>query len=172
MSERERGGNEFLHPSPSLAPPPSLSLFHFFFPPSLSWTRMLPQMVMMGIISYFFSGFVMVKIPLPLSLKFKGMTQRGIDLQTLDVSFVSSFSWYVLVSVGISGVMTLLMGRPSEINDAAAMEQQMKMGAGGPQGMDTPKLYAAEAEALNMVEHYSILDKAEERLLALYEDDE
>lgn len=58
------------------------------------FTVMLPQMVMMGIISYFFSGFVMVKIPLPLSLKFKGMTQRGIDLQTLDVSFVSSFSWY------------------------------------------------------------------------------
>ena len=58
------------------------------------FTVMPPQMVMMGIISYFFSGFVMVKIPLPLSLKFKGMTQRGIDLQTLDVSFVSSFSWY------------------------------------------------------------------------------
>jgi hypothetical protein len=78
-------------------------------------TVMLPQMVMMGIISYFFSGFVMVKIPMPLSLKFKGMTQRGIDLQTLDVSFVSSFSWYILVSVGISGVMTLIMGRPSQV---------------------------------------------------------
>ena len=100
------------------------------------FTVMLPQMIMMGIISYFFSGFVMVKIPIPLSLRFKGMTQRGIDLQvthahthmharahthththtqTLDVSFVSSFSWYVLVSVGISGIMTLLMGRPSQV---------------------------------------------------------
>ena len=45
------------------------------------FTVMLPQMIMMGIISYFFSGFVMVKIPIPLSLRFKGMTQRGIDLQ-------------------------------------------------------------------------------------------
>jgi len=96
------------------------------------------------------------------------MTQRGIDLQTLDVSFVSSFSWYVLVSVGISGVMSLIMGRPSEINDAAAMEQQMKMGSAGPQGMDTPKLYQAEAEALNMHEHKSLVDKAEGRLLALF----
>ena len=135
-------------------------------------TVMLPQMVMMGIISYFFSGFVMVKIPMPLSLKFKGMTQRGIDLQTLDVSFVSSFSWYILVSVGISGVMTLIMGRQSQINDAAAMEQQMKMGGAGPQAMDTPKLYEAELQALNMVEHKFILDKAEERLLAMYEDEE
>ena len=45
------------------------------------FTVMLPQMIMMGLISYFFSGFVMVKIPIPLSLRFKGMTQRGIDLQ-------------------------------------------------------------------------------------------
>ena len=57
-------------------------------------TGMLPQMVMMGLISYFFSGFVMVKIPLPLSLRFKAMTQRGIELgNSLDVAFVSSFSW-------------------------------------------------------------------------------
>ena len=73
------------------------------------FTVMLPQMVMMGIISYFFSGFVMVKIPLPLSLKFKGMTQRGIDLQTLDVSFVSSFSWYFCTNapMKISGRATI-----------------------------------------------------------------
>ena len=35
----------------------------------------------------------MVRIPVPLSLKFKSMTQRGIELSALDVSFVSSFSW-------------------------------------------------------------------------------
>ena len=89
----------------------------------------------------------MVRIPVPLSLKFKSMTQRGIELQALDVSFVSSFSWYVLVSVGISGVISLLLGRQSTVNDAAAMEQQMKMGQAG-QPMDTPKLYQAEQEAL------------------------
>lgn len=69
---------------------------------------------------------------------------------------------YVLVSVGISGIMSLIMGRPSQINDAAAMEQQMKGGA-GPQGMDTPALYKSEAAALEMVEHRFIVDKAEER---------
>ena len=93
----------------------------------------------------------MVRIPVPLSLKFKSMTQRGIELQALDVSFVSSFSWYVLVSVGISGVISLLLGRQSTVNDAAAMEQQMKMGQAG-QPMDTPKLYQAEQEALSMVD--------------------
>mmetsp|Transcript_7897 Transcript_7897/g.12553 ORF Transcript_7897/g.12553 Transcript_7897/m.12553 type:complete len:289 (+) Transcript_7897:73-939(+) len=133
------------------------------------FTVMLPQMVMMGLISYFFSGFVMVKIPLPLSLKFKAMTQRGVELASLDVSFVSSFSWYILVSVGISGFLSLILGRQTQVNDAQAMEQQMKMGAGGPgQPMDTPKLYQQEAEALNMVEHKFYAEKAESRLLEKY----
>jgi hypothetical protein len=34
--------------------------------------------------------------------------------------------------------------------------------------MDTPKLYEAELQALNMVEHKFILDKAEERSLFIY----
>ena len=109
----------------------------------------------------------MVHIPVPLSLKFKSMTQRGIELQALDVSFVSSFSWYVLLAVGISGVISLLLGRQSTVNDAAAMEQQMKMGQAG-QPMDTPKLYQAEQEALSMVEHTWVVDGAEDRLLAMY----
>uniref|UniRef100_A0A7S4U5V7 ER membrane protein complex subunit 3 n=2 Tax=Guillardia theta TaxID=55529 RepID=A0A7S4U5V7_GUITH len=131
------------------------------------FTVMLPQMVMMGLISYFFSGFVMVKIPLPLSLKFKAMTQRGIELSSLDVTYVSSFSWYVLVSVGISGVMSLIMGKPSQINDAAEMERQMKMGQ-VPGQLDTPKLYQQEMEALNMIEHKFIVEEAEDRLIEMY----
>jgi len=133
------------------------------------FTVMLPQMVMMGLISYFFSGFVMVKIPLPLSLKFKAMTQRGIDLASLDTSFVSSLSWYFLVSYGISGVIQLILGAKTSVSDAQAMEQQMKMQTGqGPQQMDTPKLYQAESEALSMVEHKFLVEEAETRLLAAH----
>mmetsp|Transcript_25597 Transcript_25597/g.52086 ORF Transcript_25597/g.52086 Transcript_25597/m.52086 type:complete len:288 (+) Transcript_25597:24-887(+) len=130
------------------------------------FTVMLPQMVMMGLISYFFSGFVMVKIPLPLSLKFKAMTQRGIDLASLDVTFVSSLSWYFLVSYGISGVIQLILGRQTSVSDTQAMEQQMKMQTGGAGGqIDTAKLFQAELEALNMVEHKFIVENAETRLL-------
>ena len=57
---------------------------------------------MMGIVSYFFSGFVMVKVPFALSFRFKAITQRGVEaLASLDTSYVSSFSWYILVSVGL-----------------------------------------------------------------------
>ena len=41
---------------------------------------MVPQMAMMGIVNYFFSGFVLGKIPFPLTPSFKGMLQRGISL--------------------------------------------------------------------------------------------
>jgi len=57
-------------------------------------TMMLPQMVMMSIIPHFFSGFVVGKIPFPQTPSFKGMLQRGVDLKTLDTSYITSMSWY------------------------------------------------------------------------------
>ena len=57
-------------------------------------TFMIPNVVMMAFVGYFFSGFVLVKMPFPLpSNRFKVMMQRGVDLSTLDVSYVSSLSW-------------------------------------------------------------------------------
>lgn len=34
------------------------------------------------------------KIPFPLTQRFRAMLQNGIDLSTVDVSYVSSRSWY------------------------------------------------------------------------------
>lgn len=42
---------------------------------------MVPNIVMMGLISYFFAGFVLVKVPFSLTLGFKSMLQRGIELE-------------------------------------------------------------------------------------------
>lgn len=54
---------------------------------------MVPQVVMMGVVNQFFSGFVLVKIPFPLTPSFKSMLQRGIPLASLDVTYVTSLSW-------------------------------------------------------------------------------
>jgi len=45
-------------------------------------------------ITYFFSGFIVVKLPFPLTVRFKAMLQRGIETNDMDVSWVSSLSWY------------------------------------------------------------------------------
>ena len=64
--------------------------------------------------------------------------------------------------------MSLILGRQTMVNDAALMQQQMAMQAGQMPGqMDTPKLYQAEQEALNMAEHRWAVEKAERRLLGL-----
>merc|ERR1712086_721695 len=49
----------------------------------------VPQMAMMGWVSYFFSGFIVGKMPFPLTDRFKMMLQRGIELSSLDVTYVS-----------------------------------------------------------------------------------
>ena len=74
-------------------------------------TNMLPSIAMMTFVQHFFSGYVMSKVPFPLTPKFKAMLQQGVQLTTLDPTYVSSLSWYFLVMFGIRGVMGLFLGK-------------------------------------------------------------
>lgn len=93
---------------------------------------MVPQMVIMGWINFFFQGFVLseclsqkffmnklnifngnlniVKLPFPLTLGFKSMLQRGIETPEMDVRWVSSLSWYFLNFFGLNGLYRLILG--------------------------------------------------------------
>eukprot|EP00658_Telonema_sp_P-2_P007815 TRINITY_DN1290_c0_g1_i1.p1 TRINITY_DN1290_c0_g1~~TRINITY_DN1290_c0_g1_i1.p1 ORF type:complete len:197 (+),score=43.91 TRINITY_DN1290_c0_g1_i1:189-779(+) len=71
---------------------------------------MVPQLAMMGWISYFFSGFVVGKMPFPLTDRFKMMLQRGVELSSLDVTYVSSLSLYILTLFGLRGILTIALG--------------------------------------------------------------
>ena len=91
-------------------------------------TMVIPQLVIMTWVSHFFSGFVIgwshvailllmtnlsdppVKVPFPLTVAFRGMLQRGIELDSLAVTWVSSLSWYFLVLFGMRGVISLVLG--------------------------------------------------------------
>jgi len=129
---------------------------------------MVPQMLMMVIIPHFFSGFVLGKIPFPLTPSFKGMLQRGVNLSTLDTAYITSMSWYILAMFGMRGLYSIVLGAGSTTDDSALMQQQMGMAAGGGQPGQQPdynKLYATEAENLQITEHKFHLSAAEEKLL-------
>merc|ERR1711970_285689 len=96
-------------------------------------TMVVPQIVTGAWVNFFFSGFVVAKVPFPLTQKFKLMLQRGVDLSSLDVTYISSLSWYFLNLFGMQGLL-----------------QQMSMGAGG---LDAPNAFKAEKDQLELMQH-------------------
>jgi hypothetical protein len=87
---------------------------------------MVPQMLTMAWVNFFFSGFIVARVPFPLTQRFRGMLQRGVDLPSLDVTYVSSLSWYFLNVFGLRGVLGLALGEAT-VDDTALMQQQMAM---------------------------------------------
>ena len=101
----------------------------------------VPNMLMMGWVSFFFSGFVLVKLPFTLTDRFKSMLQRGVGLSSLDVSYVSSLSWYFINLFGLRGLFALVLGSDSGALDNAEMMAQQMQGGGMGQPQDHNKLF-------------------------------
>ncbi|MCJ1439158.1 ER membrane complex subunit 3 [Xylographa pallens] len=131
---------------------------------------MIPQTVIMGWINAFFAGFVIMKLPFPLTIRFKSMLQSGVATRDLDVRWVSSLSWYFLNLFGLQSVFIFILGNDNAANQMAQQMSQMNPGAAGAgmfqPGQDPDKLFQSEAENLEVLEHWSILDGVEDRLLA------
>ncbi|EPE08220.1 transmembrane protein 111 [Ophiostoma piceae UAMH 11346] len=128
----------------------------------------VPNTLIMSWINAFFSGYVIMKLPFPLTIKFKSMLQAGVATKDMDPRWMSSISWYFLCIFGLQSVFNFLLG-----NENAASQMAQQMGQMGPQtgqmfapGQDPDKQFLAEIENLAVVEHYSVLDNVEERLLA------
>ncbi|KAF2270439.1 transmembrane protein [Lojkania enalia] len=128
---------------------------------------MIPQTLIMGWINAFFSGFVIMKLPFPLTPQFKSMLQSGVGTRDLDVRWVSSLSWYFLTLFGLQPVYTFILGSNNSASQVTQQMSQMNPGAGlmGPE-QDPDKLFLNEAENLEVLEHRWILDGVEDRLLA------
>ena len=132
---------------------------------------MVQNMVMMHGISHFFHGYVIIKIPFRLTLGFKQMFQRGLDLTTLDTSYVSSVSWYFLVMFGLRAFFRLVVGDPApDVQQSAMIQHDLGRAQGaapvGPAQFDPKKALTAEADNLELARvKKSMLDDAERRLL-------
>ncbi|MCJ1386633.1 ER membrane complex subunit 3 [Xylographa soralifera] len=131
---------------------------------------MIPQTVIMGWINAFFAGFVIMKLPFPLTIRFKSMLQSGVATRDLDVRWVSSLSWYFLNLFGLQSVFIFILGNDNAANQMAQQMSQMNPGAAGAgmfqPGQDPDKLFLSEAENLEVLEHWYVLDGVEDRLLA------
>ncbi|BDA48589.1 ER membrane protein complex subunit 3 [Coccomyxa sp. Obi] len=124
----------------------------------------VPQIAMGTFVSYFFSGFILGKIPFPLSPSFRLMLQRGVDLPSLDVTYFTSLSYYILLLFGLRGVFMLFF-RENTIDETQMYRQHMGMGGGANPmaamaGGDPNKALESERAALEMVEHKWRLEDA------------
>lgn len=57
-----------------------------------------------------------VKLPFPLTLRFKSMLQSGVATRDLDVRWVSSLSWYFLNLFGLQSVFIFILGNDNGKN--------------------------------------------------------
>ncbi|ORX39111.1 integral membrane protein DUF106-domain-containing protein [Kockovaella imperatae] len=137
---------------------------------------MVPNMVIMQYISIFFSGFVLIKLPFPLTAGFKSLMSKDIMTPDLDVRWVSALSWYFLNLFGLNGVFRLILGDAGpqvESRDANALAQLSGAGAvslSGPGAPDMEKLFKAETENLALAEglYRWSADGVEDRVLEIW----
>ncbi|KAK9448976.1 integral membrane protein DUF106-domain-containing protein [Limtongia smithiae] len=140
----------------------------------------IPQTVLMSWVNFFFSGFILMKLPFPLTIRFKSILQSGVATKDLDVRWVSSISWYFLNLFGLRSVYDILLG--SNNSAGGGMADAMNsggMGMGGMGGMGIPgmgqsgpdiiKTYFSEAENLELSTHIYILDDIEDRIFLKYD---
>ncbi|EGF79437.1 hypothetical protein BATDEDRAFT_25775 [Batrachochytrium dendrobatidis JAM81] len=126
----------------------------------------VPQTLIMSWITFFFTGFVLIRLPFPLTLRFKTMLQKDIQTSDMDVTWVSALSWYFLNLFGLRSIYTLILG---DADSADGMQDMQQMQMGSPQPMQQPaeiaKMFESEKEYLDLAVHVWGIENADEILL-------
>ena len=67
-------------------------------------------------ISYFFSGMIVGKVAFPLTQKFREMLQKGVEIQNIDVKYISSLSLYFLAFLGVDKLFSIFVRNLGELS--------------------------------------------------------
>jgi hypothetical protein len=121
---------------------------------------------------YFFSGFILLKLPFGLTQKFRSMTQQGLNLPDVDVSYVSAISWCAILMFGINSIIQFFDGGEefSMLNQQMAMNNPMAaMQNMGGFSKDFNKMVKPEKESINILPHFSVLDDAVDKFIEKYQ---
>lgn len=57
-----------------------------------------------------------VKLPFPLTIKFKSMLQAGVATKDMDPRWMSSISWYFLCIFGLQPVFNFILGSDNGVS--------------------------------------------------------
>jgi ER membrane protein complex subunit 3 len=133
----------------------------------------IPQMVVGTWVRQVFGGYAVCRLPFPLSHGFRGILQVGLEnsKRSLDVSYVSGLSWYVVNLFGNASVVQLLVSWDGEVDSGLArpscrpapvLEQLLEI----VQGQDF--LRESRRTSLESIEHHCVLPDVE-RVVLSYE---
>ncbi|EOR00822.1 UPF0347 membrane protein C.03 [Wallemia ichthyophaga EXF-994] len=133
----------------------------------------IPQTVIMGWINSFFSGFILIKLPFPLTRGFKSMLQRGIMTDDMPASYVSSISWYFLNLFGLNSVLRLILGEGNHADGVRDMQTAAQLAGTSSQpnpmqNQDMNKVFKAEIDNLELCEPKFMMSGVGNRVLEKY----
>lgn len=128
----------------------------------------IPQTIIMWWVNHFFAGFVLMKLPFPLTLRFKEMLQSGVMTADLDVRWVSAISWYFISVLGLNPVFNLLTSENTD-DQLGMMQTQTPQ---GPEMMSQPAQVESQMKSLandiTIAQHECCFDNVETRILNMY----
>ena len=69
----------------------------------------LITIVTIGWINYTFGGVLLAKVPFMLTQQFKSITQSGIEMENLNVQYISGMSFYFVIMFGLGQIYSLFL---------------------------------------------------------------
>ena len=123
---------------------------------------------------YFFSGYLILKLPFGLTRKFKSMMQQGLNLPDFDPSYVSAISWCLILVFGINPILQFFDGGEeySMLKQQKEMMTQPMNMMGNPMmggAKDYTRILQPEKESVNIISNFSVVEDAVDDVIKKYD---